>query len=1565
MSEFDSEPTQKDKLKQLLLNRQGRLPAFKDSLRAQAARQPRQAALCDGAALSYADLLACLDGEAATAPQLGACLQPYLETLRAWWRTGSVQVAEPGWSPAYRDFMRAPMACRAAQPHPALLWLPHGDRWWGLDERRLAQQTQQCRTLFAIGPAQRVGIDPALALGSTLVVVLAALEAGATVTTIEAGALDRRFTGAAGEAAFTPGTTYSYHPACGVWALQGRVQAVAADRLHALDAQGAALPPGAIGRLVLHAPGVPQIALLDGQGGDSVELGLTGQLTLDGMVRIDTCASMVADIAGHATDARVIAAFVQAHLPVQAAELCFRPGSQGLCAVLFLVAPPEPRLQAALLAGLPAHLRGHHLVELAALPVDEAGRTDRKALQAVPLVSVRQVGLWHSQGWSGLETVPAPVRHARWTLPPLSAFVPEREAQAGPAMLSGAPLQARQPHIALLRDCLLEAAEQREQRYLHFFGADGEQRFSYREFYQASARVASGLMAHGIGRGDAVIFLLQDNVSFCQLFWACQLIGAVPVFCEWPDGRERQAGALNKLLHAQQVLAPARTVSSAAITAQVAGQTAGAILDFAGLAAHAPLAVLPALAAADNAVLLLTSGSTGNAKLVPQTHAAILARTRAAWQNNGGGCDDISFNWMPLDHVGGIVMFHVCDTFLGITQLHAQTSLVLQDPLYWLDAMERHRVTITWAPNFAYQLLNERLMNAPGRRWDLSAVRFILNAGEAIQPRTVQRFMDNLAPHGLARTAMKPCWGMSETCSGVTYNADYQSRPSDAALAFMPVGFPVPGVSVRIVDDEGMLRRQGEIGCLQVRGANVLAGYYRNDEQNQRSFTADGWFDTGDLGKIGPQGLVITGRKKELIIINGVNYACQEIEAAAEHSGLVQVNYSAACPVTLGNRQEASALFVVAPDGADGRRQLAGRLRKLIFEQTQLALDFVVFLAPEDVPKSNIGKILRSALQQRFAEQAYAASTISFAAQDEDDKPPRWIAQVRYLPSEPPGAVRGAPPPLLLGTPPVPLAGAGPAHGWQPADLERLADRLAAAGQARLAVWWPAQQAGASLAYRQLLELVRRTSEAHPGLHVRCQVFCGAAPHGLPGFLRSISQEYPAWQTGLVSVADAAPDWQAIYTTETGAARWLPHLHYEQGQRRQPRPRPAAEAAPGALPFRAHATYLVCGGLSELARPLLDFLLHYLHVRLILCGRRPAEQVQAGLAHLSNPERVHYVQVDIADAAAMRAAMAALPDSWRDALHGVIHAAGVYEERAAGDIDEAHWRRLTTAKVDGTVTVLDALEPYLPDGAPIIHLASVNGYFGGAGVAAYAMANSFQLGLSRELNRRARHPSYCLMFSAWRDTGMSLRVSSLAASAANGFYVMDPEMALRSMLWCLSQQPGEWLVGVNLAHPALAADAGLEAMPHYAVRQSGPENGGEVADESGLPYKFLRPRQSASWRAGPQVSATEQLVAEAWRASLQHDDFGLDDNYFAVGGNSMRMVQLRERLASGAGFGVELTDLFQYPTIQTLAAFIDATRAAGTAASAPAGAARQALDAQAERRRAQLKQRQQRNRQHD
>jgi len=528
--------------------------------------------------------------------------------------------------------------------------------------------------------------------------------------------------------------------------------------------------------------------------------------------------------------------------------------------------------------------------------------------------------------------------------------------------VDGGPLTALT--MPTLGEALVRASRLDDAGYIRYLASDGtEQRQSYSDLLDDASHILGGIRAEGLRPGSLVVLQIDHAPDLIAAFWACVLGGFVPVPVSASPPRNSPLSAAELLAGAWGMLGEAWVITDSPPADSDSGFGSAWLGEVTALRAHAADRDWHASAADDLAVLLLTSGSTGLPKAVMLTHRNIMSRSQASAQVRGLSSANHTFNWMPLDHIGGLVMFHVRDVFLGCHQVHARTEWVIEDPLRWLDAMSRYGSDTTWAPNFAFGLVVDRAEEIATRSWDLSALNYIMNGGEAIKPRVGRLFLETLAPFGLPSTSMHPGWGMSETSAGVVDRVFSVATSSDDDR-FVPVGVPHPGVSIRVVDEHGELVPEGVVGRLQATGLPITSGYYGNPEQNRQSFTEDGWFKTGDLAFIEDGVLVVTGRVDDVVEIAGVAYHGHEIEASVEELPFVEPSYTIACTVD----DEQLAIFFHPRANAD-----VDRVVPLVAEHVRarfgVEVGHVVPVEKDEVPKTGIGKLKRSLLADRFAQR--------------------------------------------------------------------------------------------------------------------------------------------------------------------------------------------------------------------------------------------------------------------------------------------------------------------------------------------------------------------------------------------------------------------------------------------------------------------------------------------------------------------------------------------------------------------------------------------------------------------
>lgn len=659
------------------------------------------------------------------------------------------------------------------------------------------------------------------------------------------------------------------------------------------------------------------------------------------------------------------------------------------------------RLESHLQGLLPADLLPIAYIPISSLPLTALGQVDEQALAQLEVLDCDLVQRWEEQLHSvpEVEQVAVVVQEynqsiepyhlsdilPNWKTPSSStslvtdsvrpAAVPQQESNGKALAISyGEPLPPDKLPMNLafaLQRTVLEAPE----KGILYLQSDGSEIFqSYAALLEEAERILTGLRKLGLKPQDQVIFQLNINQDFIPAFWGCILGGFVPVPIAIAPGYEFSNTVVKKLQNAWQMLdrpiiltnnelAPAiRSLSNLLNLEKFQVETIDDLrLCEADSNGHVSQPD-------DLAVLILTSGSTGLPKGVMLSHRNILSNVAASAQMNNLQREDVSLNWLNLDHVGSLVRCSIRDIYVGSQQIHAPTEAVLEDFLKWLDWIERYQVTFAWAPNFALGLINEQAQAIEQRSWDLSKVKSVLSVAEAIVPKTAKRFLELLAPHGLSANVMHSAWGMTETCAGVTFSHRYLlDLPSDN-YPFVEVGKPIPGFRMRIVDAQNQVVHEDTMGRLQISGPMIASSYYQNPELNREAFTEDGWLKTGDLGYLHQGRLTVTGREKDIIIINGLNHYSHEIEAVVEEVEGVEVSYTAACAIRTPERDtdQLAVFFHTTVVDRAGIIELLKEIRGNVARKIRVNPDYLIPVEKEAIPKTAIGKIQRSQLKQRF-----------------------------------------------------------------------------------------------------------------------------------------------------------------------------------------------------------------------------------------------------------------------------------------------------------------------------------------------------------------------------------------------------------------------------------------------------------------------------------------------------------------------------------------------------------------------------------------------------------------------
>lgn len=519
---------------------------------------------------------------------------------------------------------------------------------------------------------------------------------------------------------------------------------------------------------------------------------------------------------------------------------------------------------------------------------------------------------------------------------------------------------------------------------------------SYQELWQEALRIYTGLKQLNLKPQSQVILQLSEHNDLIPAFWGCILGGIIPLIISVPPTYKDLTNDVKKIAQVWELLDQPFIITNKTQETEIkklekwVSNQSLKLSYIEELKTHQPAPNYYQTQPDDVVFFNLTSGSTGMSKCITLTNKNLLSRARGTniICNHKNG--DIILNWLPFEHIGSISDWHIRCIEIGCQMIYVQTKYILSRPLNWLDLINQYRITHSWAPNFAYNLINESLKKEPHQIWNLDCVKFFLVAGEAVSDKAVSDFIETLnRQYNLQKTTVRPAFGMAEMGSGITYFEPTKEQPllfhtvdknslnqtlkrvhpdHPQATTFTDLGLPIAGVCLRIVDHENNLLPEETIGNLQVKGDPVFPAYYKNSSANQEAFLADGWFKTGDLGFISNGHLVITGRSKETIIINGVNFYSHEIEIIVDSIESVNPSYTAACAVhdAHSNTDQLAIFFSPETLPQNKLKKLIKTIREKVINSFGVNPQYLIPLNQQEIPKTSIGKIQRSQLTKRF-----------------------------------------------------------------------------------------------------------------------------------------------------------------------------------------------------------------------------------------------------------------------------------------------------------------------------------------------------------------------------------------------------------------------------------------------------------------------------------------------------------------------------------------------------------------------------------------------------------------------
>ena len=375
----------------------------------------------------------------------------------------------------------------------------------------------------------------------------------------------------------------------------------------------------------------------------------------------------------------------------------------------------------------------------------------------------------------------------------------------------------------------------------------------------------------------------------------------------------------------------------------------------------------------DLAILQYSSGSSGTPRGVMVSHANLMANEAMIEDAFGHTSSTVALGWLPFQHDMGLIGYVIQPVYVGFECVLMSPLQFLKHPLRWLHEIAHHRATRSGGPNFAYDMCvaaverhgDESLAGLDLSSWDLAFV-----GAEPVRAATLDRFAATFAKVGFRREAFYPCYGLAEATlivSGGRRDEPPTVWHDPNGRARVSCGRARLSTELAIVDRARGARCDDDVeGEIWVRGPSVAGGYFGDEQTSRETFGAalDGakWLRTGDLGCIVDGELYITGRAKDVVVKNGVNYAAEDLETTVQqlHLGSLHPNGCAAFSHDDGLRERLVIVSEIARDAGAEWSEVADQIVAAVATAHGTPADSVVFVNRGGIPRTTSGKIRRS-----------------------------------------------------------------------------------------------------------------------------------------------------------------------------------------------------------------------------------------------------------------------------------------------------------------------------------------------------------------------------------------------------------------------------------------------------------------------------------------------------------------------------------------------------------------------------------------------------------------------------
>jgi fatty-acyl-CoA synthase len=528
---------------------------------------------------------------------------------------------------------------------------------------------------------------------------------------------------------------------------------------------------------------------------------------------------------------------------------------------------------------------------------------------------------------------------------------------------------------------------------------------TYAQLREQALALAARLVATGLQPGDRVALAAESDGDFLRAFFACQYAGMAPTPTPLPapfGGKDAYIGHIRRMLISSGARA---AFAPAALAAWFAEAGEGLGLLSTGTLGDLPQAGPGVVAAQDPdglCYLQFSSGSTRFPLGVAVTQAALMANLRAVGRDGlRVTTEDRTVTWLPLYHDMGLVGMLLNSLAFQLSVDLLPTGAFVRRPSLWLDLISRNRGSVSYAPTFGYDLAARRGGAMALETLDLSSWRVAGVGGDMIRPEPLRAFAGAFSRCGFDANAFVASYGMAEATLALTLSplgqglntdladidrlerqgwAASPSTPEARSREFALCGRPLAGHQIEVRDDAGVKLGERRVGRVFASGPSLMKAYFGEPAESAKVMSAEGWLDTGDLGyRLGGQ-IVITGRAKDLIIVNGRNVWPQDLEWTAEkETAGLRGGDVAVFSVFDEDGERVVALVQCRISDETARAGLRVQVANLLRARHGLEVQ-VVLAPPHSLPQTSSGKLSRTRAKALYESGAFNSPPVRVTA---------------------------------------------------------------------------------------------------------------------------------------------------------------------------------------------------------------------------------------------------------------------------------------------------------------------------------------------------------------------------------------------------------------------------------------------------------------------------------------------------------------------------------------------------------------------------------------------------------